>query len=170
MLISLIVAMAENRVIGRDGGMPWHLPGDLRYFKAVTLGKPVVMGRKTFESIGKPLPGRPNVVITRDANYAPDGAWAVGSLDEGLKLAQRLAGEDGADEIMVIGGGQIYAEALDVADRVYLTEVHMSVDGDTVFPELPPAQWREISREGDEQGEDDSAPALSFVVMERARS
>lgn len=162
MRISLIVAMAENRVIGRDGGMPWHLPGDLKYFKKTTLGKPVIMGRKTFQSIGRALPGRVNIIITRDNNFSADGVQVVGSVGDAMELARSL----GCDEAMVIGGGQIYAEALALADRVYLTEIHASIDGDTVFPELPLNDWAEKSRE---KGESDNAdqPDISFVIFDR---
>ncbi|MBT4888737.1 MAG: dihydrofolate reductase [Rhodospirillales bacterium] len=165
MRVSLIVAMASNRVIGRDGGMPWHLPEDLKYFKKTTLGKPVVMGRKTFESIGRPLPKRPNIVITRDASFAADGVQVVSSVSDALELAQTIASPD-VDEVMIIGGGQIYAEALHYAERVYLTEIHASIDGDTTFPELPISQWIEQSREKG-AGETPGQPDISFVVLDR---
>lgn len=158
--------MAENRVIGRDGGMPWHLPEDLKYFKRVTMGKPIIMGRKTFQSIGRPLPGRLNIVVTRDAAYAPEGVMVAHSLDRALDAARSRAEEDGADEIMVVGGGQIYADAVDRTDRVYLTEVHDTIDGDTAFPELPESDWREISRDRHEAAKEGD-PAYSFVILER---
>ena len=165
MRVSLIVAMAENRVIGRDGDMPWHLPEDLKFFKKMTLGKPVIMGRKTYESIGRSLPKRPNIVITRDTNFSAQGVHVVGSVPEALELAHTF-GETGADEIMVIGGGQIYAEALKFAQRVYLTEIHATIDGDTTFPDLPLDQWQEQSREkGGEHSSDQ--PDVSFVIMDR---
>ena len=164
--ISIIVAMCENRVIGRDGGMPWHLPGELQYFKKVTMSKPVVMGRRTFESIGRPLPGRANIIITRDTTYAPDGVTVAHTLSDALRLATERAVADGAGEVMVIGGGQVYAEALDQASRVYLTEIHVTIDGDTFFPALPPEEWREVSRFSDENGEY-SDPRYSFVILER---
>ncbi len=163
---ALVVAMAENRVIGRDGDMPWHLPEDLKYFKRVTMGKPIIMGRKTYQSIGRPLPGRLNIVITRDDSYAPEGVHVVHSLDRAIAVARERAAEDGADEVMIVGGGQIYADAASLADRVYLTEVHAAIDGDTVFPELPEDDWREVSRERHaavKEGE----PAYSFVILER---
>jgi len=164
--VALIVAMAKNRVIGRDGGLPWHLSGDLKYFKRVTMGRPIIMGRKTYQSIGRPLPGRLNVVITRDEAFAPEGVTVAHSLDRALMTARAQAGDDGVDEVMIIGGGQIYADSIATADRVYLTEIHTSVDGDTLFPELPADQWREIFREAhpaNEEGE----PAYSFVILDR---
>ena len=166
MRIALVVAMAENRVIGADGDLPWRLSSDLKYFKQVTMGKPIVMGRKTFESIGRPLPGRDNIVITRNAEFAVDGVRVAGDVAAALGLAHTLAKEKGADEICIIGGGEIYRQTLPMADRVYLTEVHMTADGDTVFPELDPAVWREMSREAHEAGEKDSAD-YELVVLDR---
>lgn len=166
MRIALVVAMAENRVIGADGDLPWRLSSDLKYFKQVTMGKPIVMGRKTFQSIGRPLPGRDNIVITRNAEFAADGVQAVGDVAAALSLAHALAKEKGADEICIIGGGEIYRQTLPMADRVYLTEVHMEVEGDTLFPEQDPADWREVSREAREAGEKDSAD-FSLVVLDR---
>jgi dihydrofolate reductase len=142
MLISLIVAMAKNRVIGRGNQMPWHLPADLRHFKSVTLGKPVIMGRKTFESIGRPLPGRRNVVISRNANWHADGVESVNSLDAALALVQD------ADEVMIIGGGQLYREALPLAQRLYLTHIELPVsDADTWFPDYSQYQWQQCAEE-----------------------
>lgn len=147
MKISLIAALAENRVIGRDNMLPWRLPSDLQYFKAVTLGKPVIMGRKTWESLGRPLPGRTNIVITRRPGYAPAGARVVWSFDDALELAAQVARLDGVDECLVIGGAEIYALALPRCDRLYLTEVHATVEGDAFFPAFNHAQWREARRE-----------------------
>lgn len=166
MRVSLIVAVAKNGVIGVSGAMPWHLPGDLKYFKATTLGKPVVMGRKTFDSIGRALPGRPNVVVTRNEEFKHDGVHIAANVALGLELAERLAEESGADEIMIIGGGEIYAQTLTFADRIYKTEVDVEVVGDTIFPELSPERWHEVSRQSAERGEGDSA-AFEFVVLER---
>jgi len=168
MRIALVVAMAENRVIGADGGLPWHLSSDLKYFKRVTMGKPIVMGRRTYKSIGRPLPGRDNIVITRNPDFAPDGVHVTRDVAAALALAHELAKEKGADEICIIGGGEIYRQTLPLADRVYLTEVHMTADGDTVFPEQDPADWREVSREMHEAGEKDST-AFSLVVLDRVR-
>ena len=166
MRISLIVAAAENGVIGDTGAMPWKLPSDLNYFKQKTLHKPVLMGRKTLEAIGRPLPNRDNVVVTRNEEFAHDGVVTASSVASGLELAQRLATKSGADEIMVIGGGEIYAQTLAFADRIYKTEVHDDVAGDTIFPELDLERWREVSRESHLAGEGDSS-AFSFVILER---
>ncbi len=167
MKLSLIVAVAENRVIGRDGKLPWYLPKDLRYFRAVTMGKPVVMGRKTWESMNRPLPGRTNIVITRQPGYEAEGARVVPDLEQAIKLAESVATIDGVDEIMVIGGAEIYRLALSQADRLYLTEVHAEVSGDVFFPEWQPADWREVSRER-EAARDEDSHDYSFVVYERA--
>jgi dihydrofolate reductase len=164
--IALIVARADNGVIGREGGLPWHLSGDLKFFKAQTLGKPVVMGRKTYQSIGRPLPGRPNLVVTRDAAFRAEGVEVFADLAAALARAQALAAQSGAAEVMVIGGGQIYAEALPRAARVYLTEVHARPAGDTVFPDLDPAQWTEVRRDAPVSGGEDQ-PDYSVVVLER---
>jgi len=145
--IAMIVAMASNRVIGRDNQLPWHIPGDLKFFKATTLGKPVVMGRKTFESIGRPLPGRDNIVITRNGNWQVDGVRVVHDLAGALEMARDSAETSGAEEIMVIGGGEIFTEVLPRTDRLYLTLVQADVEGDAYFPELDWAAWHEISRE-----------------------
>ena len=167
MRVSMIVAMTKDRVIGRRGGLPWHIPGDLRHFKALTLGKPVIMGRKTHAAIGAALPGRPNIVITRDAGYASQGVAVVHGLDAALALARGLAKEGGADEVMIIGGAEIYRMALPQAERLYVTEVHAEVAGDTYFPDTPEDSWREISRQHHESG-GAGTPAYSFVVLERA--
>ncbi|GIU47629.1 type 3 dihydrofolate reductase [Shewanella sp. KT0246] len=136
MRIAMIAAMANNRVIGKDNKMPWHLPEDLKHFKAMTLGKPVVMGRKTFESIGRPLPGRHNIVITRQSDYQPDGVSCVNSFEAAKDLVSDC------DELVVIGGGQLYKEILPVADILYLTFIDLTVDGDTFFPEWDDGNWK----------------------------
>ena len=159
MTLALIVAVAENGVIGRGNRLPWHLPEDLRYFKRVTMGKPVVMGRKTYQSIGRPLPGRPNIVVTRDAGFAAEGVHLAGSLDQALDLARSLAS---GGEMIVIGGAELFNAVLPSADRLYLTEVHRAYEGDVFFPQLDPAVWREASRE-DHPGD----PSYSFVVLEK---
>lgn len=158
MIVTLVVARADNGVIGRDGGLPWHLPADLRHFRALTLGKPVVMGRRTFASIGRPLPGRHNIVLTR-SDWAADGVTAVPDLD----AAFAAAGD--ADEAMIIGGAAVYAAALPRATRVYLTEVHAAPDGDTVLPPFDAGGWRETARE--DHAADDDTPAYSFVTLAR---
>ncbi len=129
-------------MIGRGGVMPWHIPSDLKTFRRLTMGKPVIMGRKTFQSIGKPLPGRDNIVVTRDPSFSPGGVLVARSLDEAIAKARSLASERGGTEIMVIGGGEIYAQALPLADRVYLTRVHAHPEGDATFPPLPPSEWQ----------------------------
>jgi dihydrofolate reductase len=147
MRLSLIVAAAENGVIGRNNALPWHLPEDLRNFKRITMGKPIVMGRKTYESIGRPLPGRTNIVISRQPGYAVEGVKVVASIDEALALAQDIATIDGSEELMVIGGAQIYEHGLTLASRIYLTRVHASVEGDAFLPAIDWADWQETSRE-----------------------
>ena len=140
-IISLIVAMANNRVIGKDNDMPWHLPADLAHFKAVTLGKPIIMGRKTYESIGRPLPGRKNIVISRNSNYKLEGCETVCSLEEAMELVSDV------EELMIIGGGYLYSQTLSQADRLYLTFIDLDVDGDTQFPEFEHLQLTEVKRE-----------------------
>lgn len=167
---ALIVAMSRNRVIGRNNKLPWHLPGDLRYFKQATMGKPIIMGRKTWDSIGRPLPGRMNVVVTRDPEWqAPAGTVKAASLDEALVKAEAQAELDGGEEVMVIGGGQIYAEILPRVDRMYITQVHAEVDGDAWFPEVNWDGWEEIGRE-DFSASDTNPYDYSFVVYQRTRA
>lgn len=143
MKISMIAAMAHDRVIGKDNQMPWHLPADLAHFKRVTLGKPVLMGRKTFESIGRPLPGRRNLVISRNPDYQVEGIEVVGSVEAVLAL---LAGSS-VEELMVIGGGHLYAEMLPSADCLYLTRIDLAVEGDTRFPAFDDGQWQRVDCE-----------------------
>ena len=165
------VAIAENGVIGREGDLPWRLSSDLRRFKAETMGKPIVMGRKTWESFPKrPLPGRLNIVVTRDPSYRAEGAEIVHSLEDALTLA-RARGRcmAGADEICIIGGGQIYAQALPLADRLHVTHVKASVDGDTRFPPIDPAIWEAVSSDDLPAGEKDSH-ATRHVVYERRKT
>lgn len=166
MTLSIIVAAARNGVIGRNNTLPWHLPEDLRYFKRITMGKPVVMGRRTFESIGRPLPGRTNIVVTRQPDYAFEGLRVVSSLEQALALAEDIARADGADELMVIGGAEIYRAALPVAGRIYLTEVHADVEGDAFLPSIDWSVWREVSRQRFEADDQNPYP-YSFVVYER---
>lgn len=145
-VVCIVAAMARNGVIGRDGGLPWRLPEDLKHFRRITLGKPLVMGRKTFDSIGRPLPGRTSLVVTRNANWRPPGAEVCPDPDRALARAREVAARDGVAEICVIGGGQIYAQTLAHADRLYLTEVALDVPGDTRFPVLNRAEWRTVER------------------------
>lgn len=162
-VISLVVAVSRNGVIGRDGGLPWHISSDLKRFKAITMGKPVIMGRKTWDSLPrKPLPGRKNIVITRAATVSGEGAVVVTDAEAALVAAQH----EEPKEICIIGGGEIYRLFLPLAGRIYLTEVQMDVEGDTRFPDLDPAQWQEVSREKVEAGPSDSA-GFELRVMER---
>lgn len=164
---ALIVAMSQNRTIGRNNQLPWYLPGDLKYFKQATMGKPIIMGRKTWDSIGRPLPGRMNVVISRNPEWsAPAGTVGAASLNEALKKAEAHAELEGGDEVMIIGGGQIYTEALSAVDRMYVTKVHADVDGDAFFPEVNWGEWEEIGRE-DFSASDDNPYDYSFIVYQR---
>ena len=162
--LAIIAAVAENGVIGAGNAMPWTLSSDLKRFKALTMRKPLVMGRKTFASIGRPLPGRPNIVVTRQRDFAPEGVTVVGTVDAALVAAEERAA--GADEIMEIGGGEDYRSALDRADRLYITHVEAAPPGDTHFPAIDPAIWRAITAERLPSGPKDSA-ATTFVIYER---
>jgi dihydrofolate reductase len=162
----LIVAVADNGVIGRDGAMPWRLKSDLQRFKALTLGKPVVMGRKTFASIGRPLPGRTNIVVTRDASLNLPGAIVTTSFDEARLIARGDALRRFATEIAVIGGAEIYQQFLGEADRIELTEVHATPEGDTVFAALDAAKWEQTARIHHPAAEGDSAD-FSYVTYRR---
>lgn len=164
--IVLVVAVARNGVIGRDGDLPWRLPSDLKRFKQLTLGRPVLMGRKTWDSIGRPLPGRPNIVVTRDPAFSAPGADVVSSLDEGLAAARREASKLGVDEVCVIGGGQIYAQVFDRADILHVTRVEADIEGDTRFPDIDPAVFEKAVEEPIPQGEKDSH-AMGFVTWRR---
>jgi len=166
MIISLIVAMAENRVIGRDDGLPWKISSDLKRFKAMTLGKPVVMGRKCYQSIGKPLPGRPNIVITRNPDFDVDGVIVARGFDDALKAAKNEAEKLGTDEICVIGGGEVYRQSIDIADVLHVTHVLAEIDGDTVFPEIDPKLWQVDYQEDVPKGEKDDF-ATRFVTYRR---
>jgi len=162
MKISLIAAMTDDRVIGIENRLPWKLPADMKWFRQHTLGKPIVMGRKTFESFGaKPLPERMNIVITRDRDYRAEGAVVVHDIDEALAAA------GDAEEVMIIGGASFYEQMLPRADRLYLTFVHADVEGDAWFPEFDRCQWREVFRE-DHEADEKNPYAYSFVILERA--
>lgn len=163
MRINLIVAMAKNRVIGIDNKMPWHLPADFAWFKRNTLGHPVIMGRKTFESIGRPLPGRRNLVISRNANWHSDGCEVSGSLAEAFNRCKDN------ESVFVIGGATLYNEALPLANSIYLTEVDASPNGDTWFPLLDTRQWQERSREH-RAADEKNAFAMDFVILDRVNS
>lgn len=164
--LSIIVAVAENGVVGRNNSLPWHLPADLQFFKRTTLGKPIVMGRKTYESIGRPLPGRTNIVVSRNVDFSAGGVKVVSSIQAALSLAKDIALIDGTQELMVIGGAGIYAAAIPLAHRMYITEVHAEVEGDAYFPEIDWQHWQEMSRKRHSAVEPNMLD-FSFVVYER---
>ncbi len=153
--------MARNCVIGKNNALPWRLSSDLKRFRCITMGHPIIMGRKTYESIGRPLDGRKNIVITRNPEFRPDGVTVAGSIDEALGLAND-------DEIMIIGGADIYAQTLSRADRIHLTLIHENFDGDAYFPEIDSKEWKEAEREDIEPGVD-AAFGYSFVTLERVK-
>ncbi|OCG60976.1 dihydrofolate reductase [Gilliamella sp. Nev5-1] len=165
MILSMIVAMADNHVIGLNNQMPWHLPADLAWFKKNTLNKPVIMGRKTFESIGRPLPGRHNIIISRQAtiesNMVPNVSW-VPSIDAAILLAQTQH----IDEAFIIGGGNIYKQTLPLVNRLYLTHIKAKLQGDTYFPDYTPEQWQVIYQEA-HQADDKNSYPYQFEILER---
>lgn len=169
MHIAIHVAIAENGVIGRDGGLPWRLSTDLKRFKADTMGKPVIMGRKTYEGIGKPLPGRLNVVVTRDRGWRAEGVEVAHSLDDAIRLAEvRARCMAGVDEACIIGGGQIYGQALPLADRLHVTHVLAAVEGDAHFPPIDPAVWRLVRSQDVPSGEKDSHATRHSIYERRS--
>ncbi len=162
MIISIIVAMDDNGVIGAGGTLPWHLSSDLKHFKSITMGKPIIMGRKTYESIGRPLPGRENIIVTHNRDFQAQACTVLHSLD----AVYAHCGD--SNEIIVMGGADLYKQTFDKASRIYMTEVHTDVDGDVIFPLFDRKQWKEIEREdfkADEKNEFD----YSFVVLERTQ-
>jgi dihydrofolate reductase len=165
----IVAAVAKNRVIGNGNQLAWRLPSDLKRFKAITLGKPIIMGRKTFQSIGKPLPGRANIIVTRDPTFAAGGIETAGSLEAALALAVTRAHEMGAGEIILGGGADLYAQAMPLADRLDITEVNLTPDGDALFPKIDAAIWREISREPGVRTEKDEA-GFEVVRYQRKRA
>lgn len=160
--LSIIAAMAHNRVIGKDNRLPWRLPADLQHFKRITMGKPMVMGRKTWESLPGLLPGRRHIVVTRDRNYQATGAEVVHSLDQAITRAGDV------DEIMLVGGANLYAQALELASRLYLTEIDARVEGDAWFPEFDAGQWREVSREA-HPADGQNRYSYAFTLLERRK-
>ncbi len=167
-VIALVVAMGENRAIGHGGDLPWHLRSDMKFFRKVTMGKPILMGRRTFNSLPRVLDGRLNIVLSRNDGFAPPPGVAVArSLEEGLDIARAECAQTGASEIAIIGGEDVFREVLPQAGRIYLTEVHAAPDADTWFPELDEAAWHEIFREAREAGPHDDHD-FSIVVLERA--
>lgn len=137
----MIAGVAANGVIGRDGRIPWRIPSDMAFFKRTTMGRPIVMGRKQYESVGRPLPGRTNIVVTRQQGYRPDGVIVIDTLEDALERARGIAAEHGVDEAMVIGGGDIYGQAMPLAQRLYISHIDLRPEGDIVFPEIAPADW-----------------------------
>ncbi|KQZ81410.1 diacylglycerol kinase [Mesorhizobium sp. Root157] len=169
MNVAIYVAIAENGVIGREGGLPWRLSTDLKRFKADTMGKPVIMGRKTYESIGRLLPGRLNIIVTRDKAYRVEGGEVANSLEDAIKLAAaRSRCDGGVEDVCIIGGGQIYEQALPLTDRLHVTHVLASVEGDARFPPIDPAEWQVVHTTDTPAGEKDSH-ATRYTVYERRR-
>jgi dihydrofolate reductase len=167
--IVLVAAVAENGVIGQDGALPWRLKSDMQHFRAATMGKPVVMGRKTFKSIGRPLAGRTNIVVTRDPEFSAEGILVAPNMNAALKAARGDALRRGADAIAIIGGADVYAQTMDRADRLVITRVKLQPDGDTRFPHIDPARWRETARDEYPAGPDDQA-GYAIVVYERVET
>jgi dihydrofolate reductase len=168
MIVTFVVAAADNGVIGRNGQLPWRMPTDLKRFRKLTMGKPVVMGRKTYESLRKPLDGRDNIVVTRQTDFTAPGIHVAVGIEQALALARRLGEARNADEIAVIGGAEIFRAALPFADRIYLTIVNARPEGDTILEPFDAAKWRETSRETLPQSANDQFPA-DFVVLDRVR-
>jgi dihydrofolate reductase len=164
--LALVAAVADNGVIGQAGALPWRLKSDLRNFRAITMGKPVVMGRKTYLSIGKPLAGRTNIVVSRNRDFAAPGIIVASSIETALAVARGDALRRTADTIVVIGGAEIYAHVIERADRLVITRVHLRPEGDTLFPVIDPALWREVERGEHRPGPDDAA-AFTVLVYER---
>ncbi len=160
MRLSAIFALSDNRVIGRDNQLPWHLPADLAHFKKITLSHPIVMGRKTHESIGRPLPGRQNIVVTRDLKYEAPGCIVVHTIQSALFIAEE------AEELFIIGGEELYRALLPQTQRLYVTEVHAQIEGDAYFPEINPKDWSEVERE-DHPADADHIHPYSFRVLDR---
>ncbi len=159
-MVSIIVAMAENRVIGNDNSLPWHLPADLKHFKAMTIGKPIIMGRKTWESLPGKLPERTHIIVTANRHYQVDGCTVVHSLEQAIEAAGDVP------EVMIVGGAMLYGQALPLADRIYLTLVDTQIEGDTLFPDYDPGQWQEDGRES-HPSDAKNPHAYSFVILSR---
>ncbi|GLQ54565.1 dihydrofolate reductase [Devosia nitrariae] len=164
--IAMIAAVAENGVIGRDQTIPWRIPSDMAYFKRTTMGKPIVMGRKQYETVGKPLPGRTNIVVTRQTDYRPDGVIVMNDLETAIARAKTIAEADGVGEVMILGGGEIYRQAMPLADRLYISHVALSPDGDVTFPAIDPDHWRIVDELAVPPSEKDAA-AFRVKVYER---
>lgn len=164
--IAMIAGVARNGVIGADGTIPWKIPSDMAYFKRMTMGKPIVMGRKQYESVGRPLPGRTNIVVTRQPGYAREGIEVFATLEAGLDRGRQVAARDGAPEVMVIGGGEIYTQALDRAARLYISHIALDPAGDVVFPAIDPEIWRVVDEPEVVPSDKDTA-AFRIRVYER---
>lgn len=167
MHISIVVAVADNGVIGRDGGLPWRISSDLKTFRRLTMGKPLIMGRRTFQSLKKPLDGRDNIVVTGASDLRPEGALVAANFDAALAVARTCAQRRGVDEIAIVGGTAIFAAALPIADRIYKTEVHGTPSGDALFPAVDWGEWKEVSREELPRGPDDDYSATLVVLSHR---
>ncbi|GAC1334270.1 MAG: dihydrofolate reductase [Beijerinckiaceae bacterium] len=170
MKLAFVVAVAKNGVIGRNGGLPWRLPSDLKHFRALTLGKPIVMGRRTWDSIGRPLPGRETIVVTRDPDFRVDGAHVAHTIETALALAADYAARLQTDEIMIVGGADLFAALLDRADIIHLTEVDLEPQGDVLFPPLDPARWSEIACEVPPRAPNDEADIRFLTYIRRKPS
>jgi dihydrofolate reductase len=164
MKLSLIVAMSRNGVIGLDNRLPWYLSEDLRYFKSVTMGRPIIMGRKTFDSIGRPLPGRCNIVVTRNPSWTEPGVKVTQTIDQAILLGRQVCQNGGGDELMVIGGAQIYSATVASADRIYLTEVDTDIEGDAFFPDFNRDEWNQVKVQYPERADN---PSYRFLVLDR---
>lgn len=162
--LSLLVAMARNRVIGRNNKLPWHLPADLKHFKFLTMGQTIVMGRKTYESIGRPLPGRANIIVTRQTGYEVPGAIVVNTIDDALLICERTGSING--ENFIIGGEELYRQTLKICQRIYITEIQRDFEGDAFFPEFDPNEWEEKQRDR-HISENDTNLEYHFVVLDR---
>ena len=159
-MLSIIAALSNNKVIGNDNQLPWHLPADLKHFKSITMGKPIIMGRKTYESIGKPLPGRDNIIISRDPDYQANGCQVFDSITTAINSQSQ------ADEVMIIGGASIYEQALPLVQRMYLTLIHQNIEGDAFFPEWDQQEWSETERT-DHKADDNTTFDYSFITMNK---
>ncbi|GJL92531.1 dihydrofolate reductase [Hyphococcus sp.] len=167
--LSMVVAVARNGVIGADGGLAWKISGDLKWFKSVTTGKPILMGRKTFDSIGRALPGRDNIVVTRSLDFAAEGVFVARTLDGALTLAEELAEARGVEECCIIGGAEIYAQLLDRTQRIYLTRVDADVNGDAFFPDLDSGEWSETKVSKAEKNAKNQFACDFFILDRKAR-
>ncbi|HTJ57053.1 MAG TPA: dihydrofolate reductase [Devosiaceae bacterium] len=162
-VVAMIAGVAENGVIGADGRIPWRIPSDMGFFKRMTMGKPIIMGRKQYESVGKPLPGRTNIVVTRQPGYQPEGVIVVNDLEAAIEHARTIAQADGASEVMIIGGGEIYSQALRYAERLYISHIALAPEGEIRFPAVDPAAWRIVDEPAVEPSPKDEAAFLVRV-------